>query len=211
MGYTSETKDVILDTSIKEVILEAVDKINGTALPPHKVEVCISEDPRQVIPETGTGGWTENPSKVWIYFDSTNENFIKQPKERIMSAATHEFGHAFRELTVPFPGTLLDDVVAEGIADHLDLEIVGGDSKPWSHALNSDEIRIVYKKAEPLLDKRDHDHAAWFFGSKQQDIPEWAGYALGFDIVHRYLEKHSAYISDVIHLDSHEFLGTYNL
>lgn len=209
INFDSGTEELISDFSIRETVLEVVDRINNTELPLHTVKVCISENPVQIIPEIGSGGWTETPNKIWIYFDSANENFIEKPKERIMSAVAHEFGHAFREMKFPFPGTLLDDMVAEGIADHLDLEIVGGEGKPWSKALTGNEIEALFEKAGPLLGKRNHDHFTWFFGSEEHGIPKWTGYALGFDIVDKYLRKQNTHISKIIHLDSNEFLRTY--
>jgi uncharacterized protein YjaZ len=192
--------------TIKESIDGVVEKINTTDLPEHSVEIRVAQDLNNTILETGSGGWTESPNKIWVYFDETNENFIDNPKEKISSAVAHEFGHAFRELKVPFPGTLLDDLVAEGLADHLDLALVSGEGKPWSHSLTSDEINTLMEKAKPILNRKDHDYFAWFMGSEEKGLPKWGGYSLGFFLVEQYLSKTNQSVIDAIHIPSEHFV-----
>jgi uncharacterized protein YjaZ len=40
-----------------------------------------------------------------------------------------------------------------------------------------------------LWNEPSYDHNAWFFGT-DPDIPRWAGYAIGFELVKNYLSKH---------------------
>jgi len=49
------------------------------------------------------------------------------------------------------------------------------------------------------------DHAEWFFGSG--DLPRWAGYTLGFDIVSGYLRRHPALTAaDLVTTDAETIL-----
>jgi len=208
--FEQSTRDSTFLEIIQSAVNDVVEEVNDTSLPEHSVEVRVAIDCENVIPETGSGGWTETPNKIWVYFDDTSKNFLKNPNERIRSAVAHEFGHAFRELEVPFPGTLLDDLVAEGLADHLDLALVGGEGKPWSHAVDRNGFVSLFSRAKVLFNERDYDYFGWFMGSEELKLPKWGGYSLGFDIVEKYLNKTNFSVVDAIHLESEKFIEDYS-
>jgi uncharacterized protein YjaZ len=58
--------------------------------------------------------------------------------------------------------------------------------------LTGKQERDAWVDARPQLGEIE-DHAGWFFGSG--DIPRWAGYTLGFDIVSGYLRAHPALLA----------------
>lgn len=68
----------------------------------------------------------------------------------------------------------------------------GGNGRPWSHALAPHQWPAVLAQIEPLLDGRDYDHAAWFFGCQYSPdtIPRWTGYTAGYHLVSAYLDAH---------------------
>ena len=59
---------------------------------------------------------------------------------------------------------------------------------PWASALAADQERTIWELARSLLDQPNRQHERWFLGSG--DLPRWAGYTLGVNIVTSYLRTH---------------------
>jgi len=172
------------------------------------VSVEVREDPNQVISETGVGGYTPDSHTIVVYFDSDNENFKRNLREEIKSTVTHEFHHAIRNRTYNWEDdTLLGAMITEGLADHFDIEVNGGKPKPWSVALNEEELKRIIELATPEFNSRKYNHTDWFFGSQERNIPKWAGYAIGFKLVGDYLEKMGKKASELVAVPSESFLN----
>lgn len=43
----------------------------------------------------------------------------------------------------------------------------------------------LWQRAQAEL-HQPYDHNAWFFGSADRQLPRWAGYALGYELVQRF-------------------------
>jgi len=188
--------------------LEVVLPRAGSAIDASDIKIVIGADAAQVIPETGVGGSTENPYKILVWIDPEHSNVHNNIEKEIQSTVVHELHHAMRNRLYPWPGTLLDDVVGEGLADHFDIEINGQHPKPWSQALSDEELAAYREKAEPHFHEQntESDYYKWVLGSEKDDIPHWAGYALGFRLVDDYLSKTGKKASELVSLKSSEFL-----
>lgn len=199
----SDDFKVRIHSALKTVLPVASSAINAS-----DVEIIIGVDDLQTIPETGVGGSTENPHKVLVWIDAEHPNVQNNIEKEIQSTVTHELHHAMRNRLYPWPGTLLDDVIGEGLADHFDIEINGQRPKPWSHALSDSELVSYREKAEPYFFERntEDDYYKWVLGSEKDGIPHWAGYALGFQLVEDYLSKTGKKASELVSLESSEFL-----
>jgi uncharacterized protein YjaZ len=195
---------------MKEEIQFAAEKALAKAKSIFNVDdvlVEIKEDPNKVILETGVGGYTPNSHTIFVYYDSTNKNFRENPREKIKSTVTHEFHHAVRNRTYNWKeDTLLGAMITEGLADHFDIEVNGGEPKPWSVVLKDVEIERIKVIANPEFNSREYNHSEWFFGSQERNIPRWAGYAIGFKLVDSYLKKSGKKASELVAEPAKSFL-----
>lgn len=103
----------------------------------------------------------------------------------------HELHHSARVVDGPGYGTTLRQaIVSEGLADVFSLEVYPDETKPpWVRALDDDEMCRWWTKAQDdFYLGRGYSHREWFFGAG--NVPRWAGYRLGFELVTDYLERH---------------------
>lgn len=171
------------------------------------VLIEIQEDPSQVIPETGVGGFTPDSNTIFVYYDSNNPNFKDHFREEIKSTVMHEFHHAIRNRTYNWQeDTLLGAMITEGFADHFDIEVNVGKPKPWSVALSTAELEKVKEMAFLEFESREYNHSDWFFGSADRHIPKWAGYAMGFKLVDDYLRKTGKKASELVAEPANAFI-----
>lgn len=192
---------------VKEIInaSDAALEKAANALNEDDIEVTVENNPELIIPERGIGGFSPDSHKIYVYIDPTHLNLVKNIKKLVKSTVTHEFHHAIRNRRIPYrTDTLLGALVTEGLADHFDLELNGGEPPIWSQALSKDEIDQMYKKAEPLFTSTNYNYNAWFFGSNE--IPRWTGYSLGYKIVADYLIKNNKKASELVYVPASEFI-----
>lgn len=194
---TSDPGMNTLASEVKEGV-DAVLPAAAKAIDARNVDIVVGANPAFTIPETGVGGSTQSSHIVFAWIDPEHENIKQNLKKEIGRTVTHELHHAMRNRSHPWPGTLLEDIVGEGLADHFDLEINGGEPLPWATALSEKELTELYKRAEPLFHVQGDGYPNWLFGSPEENIPRWTGYALGFKIVGDYLEKTGKRASELV-------------
>jgi len=165
-------------------------ELANSKLPLAKVEVVIRDKPSGVIPEMGMVGSARNPNLIYISIDPLHPNLSSTIGSNLLKTLLHEYHHCARQLILGFPRTLIDALVSEGLADHFQLEITGGEPPPWSSALSDEQLQkfVPIMKNEFKIPK--YDHRGWFFGSDDRGIPRWTGYSVGFQIVSDYLKSH---------------------
>lgn len=159
-----------------------------------------------IVPQMGVGGHPIGTDTVWIYFQPQNPNFRT---EFVAWALPHEIHHAIRLRTPEWHWSLLESLVAEGLADHFQVEVIGGDPGPWTRALTKEEIHMYLARVKPLLHAKTESYAEftekyeapWLLGSSgSEPIPRWTGYTLGWSIVENYLRAHpEARASSLVH------------
>lgn len=151
------------------------------------VRVRIIADATGAIPEVGIGGFAQDGHNVQIFANPDLPDLEEVLRRELVPMLAHELHHAKRMRGVGYGATLLQAAVSEGMADRFSVEIAGIAPPPWSVALVGAELDLWIDRA--LADSgTGYDHARWFFGDA--DIPRWAGYAIGFELVGRYLEAH---------------------
>ncbi len=153
------------------------------------VDIVIYDNPEGAIPEIGLGGYTQNDNLIFIPIDPKFANLPKSIKENLKRTMAHELHHVMRWRKVGYGNTLLEAIITEGLADNFDLEVFGGNPPLHCQALKENEIKNLLSKAKNEFDDIKYDHNAWFFGSKEKNIPRWTGYSLGFYLVNNYLKK----------------------
>lgn len=176
----------------KEIVSEfnkAISKILNI-IQVSDVDIVIYDNPESAIPEIGIGGYTQNENLIFMPIDPKFATLSKSIKENIKRTLAHELHHIMRWRKVGYGKTLLEAIITEGLADHFDLEVFGGNPPLHCKALKENEIKNLLSKAKNEFDNNKYDHNAWFFGSKTKNIPRWTVYSLGFYLVGKYLNKY---------------------
>lgn len=182
-GRLSEQRDEI------EAVVRATLASVGDLIAVSGVGIRITAGPAYLIPEIGLGGRTNGTEEVVIAVDPEFADLDRTISEALFPLLAHELHHIARHREAGFSANLFEAMVMEGLADHFSIEVAGGDPPPWSVALTSEELEVWIEEAEEDWLAGPYNHDAWFFGASSE-IPRWAGYSIGFDLVERYLEAH---------------------
>ncbi len=150
------------------------------------VRIEVSFDSQGAIPGFGVGGYTPNKSLIQIALDPAYSDNPDLLSARLPLVVLHELHHAVRWKNPGYGSTLLEAMVSEGLADHFAIAVLGVSPPPWSAALTQNQKSALRAKADSELNSTQYGHARWFFGSTS-DIPNWAGYTLGFELVSAYI------------------------
>lgn len=117
---------------------------------------------------------------------------------------THEYVHLVRNLMFPRglaggklvymksqqPETLLDVMVAEGLADAFATEIHPSTRPRWTDALTPELKQRLWPRVQRRLSVSDTAEIRRMLFGDGDRIPLWTGYTFGYDIVKSYLESH---------------------
>ena len=174
---------------IEQVVGQTVSSVNER-MPIEDVRIRVVVDPAQVIPELGLSGYNPGPKEVILYFDPGSPLLPQSLTTDLAPVLAHELHHAKRRRTAGYGSTLLEAAVSEGLADHFAMEVMGTGPSLWANALTGDSLETWMARAGETWMDRPYDHAGWFVGADPA-IPRWTGYAIGFEIVRRYLAADS--------------------
>ena len=169
---------------IENKIVTGIVEINSL-MPIDDLRIRIVDDLQLVIPEIGIGGYNPDAHEVILAIDVNFNNIDETLEENVLSILAHEIHHAKRRRSVGYGNTLLQAVVSEGLADHFSIEVSGITPPPWSVALEGDDLQNWIDEASNSW-HQPYNHSDWFLGTSI-DIPRWAGYSIGFELVKSYL------------------------
>ena len=115
---------------------------------------------------------------------------------------THEYIHLVRNLLFPRglvggkliymktqePETLLDAIIAEGLADVFATEACSDIRPRWTDALDPEVERRVWPRVHRRLGVSDTTEIRRILFGDGDRIPLWTGYTIGYRVVKRYLD-----------------------
>lgn len=155
----------------------------------HPIDIVVYDNPRQAIPGFGHGGRTHNPHTIHVSLDPSFPDFEHVIRKEIPKTISHELHHAVRWKAVGYGTTLLERLVSEGLATHFEQDMWGGTPSPWATALDLKTLADIHDKAKSEYTSTTFHHSRWFYGTG--DLPRWAGYSLGYQLVGEYLKEHT--------------------
>lgn len=171
-----------LETELRQVMESALNRQAAT-LELDGVDVAVRVLPWG-LPETGVRGYAPAGHYVELTVNPDNPHFAGCWRTELPATLAHELHHAKRWQGVGYGQTMLEVLVSEGLAQHYE---ISERRAPPPYALAPANLPELWQRAEPLLNTTDYGYEAWFFGSEEQNLPRWAGYALGYELVRRFL------------------------
>ncbi len=191
-----------------EQATESVLNKAKTLLPTWNVDIIFSHVPEFTIKETGTSGYTPNEHLIFVYLDMHSQNLLNNFDEIIARVVAHELHHAVRAQKIPWhKPSLIEAFVAEGLADHFDIEVNNTDPPPWSCTLSDPEFEKLFAKAKQEgITEPDANYKDWTLGLRK-DIPKWAGYSIGFRLVDEYMKYTGKKASELVYEKAETFLN----
>lgn len=193
-------------TIIKDSLECGIEKINSV-LSLSNIDVVVEDNPRSTIQQIGVGGFAPTKNLVHICIDPKFKNLNKTLYTEMVSTLAHKFNHCVRETALGNSRkNLLEALITDGLADHFDMEITGGEPRPWNVVRGGENLQKLLKKAEVEFLNEKYNHQIWFFGSDDGVIPKWTGYTHGYYLVGEYMKKNNKKASELCAQEAREFL-----
>jgi uncharacterized protein YjaZ len=157
-----------------------------------KTDIVFYNNPPEVNVELGVGGQTINEDLIFIPLDSQFEF----SEDEIFVTVCHEFHHKMRLEAFGPMYTLLESVLAEGLAEQFEKELLPN-RKLVTYESNPDGkmIKNALANLRKVMNGDEYDYNEWFFGTGK--YPKWYGYTLGNYIVEEYVKHYEKMPSDL--------------
>ena len=152
-----------------------------------------SESPELYKDIDGIGGWCPSGNFMQLSIDKNHPSFRMSPGKLIERTLIHELHHAARMQAgvLMGKGSFLEQLFSEGLADYFVYELTG-DLGKWITSINTEDKTRLLRRVKRKSNKNftNKEHMDWFVrGSNSQRIPQFAGYAIGFELVKNFLIK----------------------
>ncbi|XVO89624.1 DUF2268 domain-containing putative Zn-dependent protease [Pseudomonas palleroniana] len=154
-------------------------------MPPPRLDVLVQRLPGETIAELGLVGRAYRSTMFSMTLDPDNPNFAASLKGgAVRRHIVHEVHHCLRMAGPGYGWTLGEALVSEGLAGQFVQHVLGSEPEPWESAHGLEALQAAPVSLNEL-EATYYDHNAWFFGTG--DKPRWLGYALGHQMVGRWL------------------------
>jgi hypothetical protein len=163
-----------------------VETLAGKVLNLPQTDIVLrARGPRDVLSD-GFSGYCPGAAEVWIDIDTRRSDLDFGPRGGFERTLVHELHHSVRWTDPGYGQTLGEAIVSEGLAGHFVSQVLGTAPEPWEHQFDGDTLTGYTQRAIEDWSDRGYDHHTWFFGG--DGAARWIGYALGYEIVGRYLD-----------------------
>ncbi|MFP3496622.1 DUF2268 domain-containing putative Zn-dependent protease [Pseudomonas sp. SIMBA_059] len=154
-------------------------------MPPPRLDVLVQRLPGETIAELGLVGRAYRSTMFSMTLDPDNPNFAASLKGgAVRRHIVHEVHHCLRMAGPGYGWTLGEALVSEGLAGQFVQHVLGSEPEPWESAHGLEALQAAPVSLNEL-EATYYDHNAWFFGTG--DKPRWLWYALGHQMVGRWL------------------------
>ena len=165
---------------------------------PERVEVTLTlgnpDDPVFIDRTLGYYGMGAVPGRIWLVAWPTDYNVT-----RIGACAVHELAHNLRTPNIETGFNLAEWVIHEGLAEVFTVEVCGPDSTgKWYEDVKGDALVAAFERVTGAFDTGNGfadwtpyvlgDAVAERTGARPAGVPHMGGYAVGREIVERYLK-----------------------
>lgn len=177
------SKSTLLTTKIIKIIKNIINLCN-TAVKNSDINIFVFPTSDAFVKEkmSGVFGYTPYKRTFFIFINPQSRKWEKA----LASTIAHEFNHSLF-LRYHKWETLLDSLIFEGLAENFKEQIIG-EKSPWVKALSPRQSKKIFLDLKNQLNSKDYKlYQSVFLENKK--YPLWAGYSLGYHIVHSFIEK----------------------
>jgi len=131
----------------------------------------------------GLGGFCPWKNVILIFFNP-KQGWENSLKETII----HEFVHSISPFYKGGDFSIGEGLIFEGLAENFREKVFGGESAPYSKALNEEKAMEILNEIKNKLDSKDwNEYMGIFYGTKKYTL--WAGYSIGYYLIKKYLKN----------------------
>jgi uncharacterized protein YjaZ len=173
-----------------ELAFSASIALVSSRIPVGDVDVVVYNDHEYVVPELGVSGFCTSPRRLYLPLDVDHPNLSTTFERVFQSFLAHELHHCARRRIDGFAETLGQALVTEGLACCFEAELPGGSVPIYATRIAGRELVDLAVQAEAERELPLSGYGKWFFGEREPEIPNHAGYTLGYELVSKWLRRH---------------------
>ncbi|QHZ46235.1 DUF2268 domain-containing protein [Bacillus sp. NSP9.1] len=167
----------------------------------------VDERNRKIRAEFGSKSGLAFHDKLFLFLSA----HLSPPA--VSAVMTHEYNHVCRLENIAKEEknmTLLDTIILEGLAENAVYERLGAsETAAWTKIYSEKQLaHFQTRLVEPHFELKRHEGRLFsniLFGKGY--YPDMLGYAVGYNIVKKYLSKKKLKVADVLSLPSEDFIG----
>ncbi len=153
------------------------------------------------------GGYALSEHRVELLVDCSRSDIDEVIETELLEVLAHELHHALR-LSIHMPtGTLLQQLIMEGLACHFEHSVTNGKPSSLFKDLANYDWRFGLEKMSHLLETTDFSLDKLFLGSHPKEFPKYAGYWIGYNLVAEYARANNATEVEMVGLNASCFLN----
>lgn len=101
----------------------------------------------------------------------------------------------------------IDSLVIDGEADSFALELYPNLRPKWLFELTEDEVNQLWEQRyKDIITRTDVDYVTYMFGNEEAGIPWCAGYAVGFQLIQKYLKERKKSVIEILEVKPEKML-----
>lgn len=182
--YELMDRQAELNETIEKTMIDAINLLPGGDMSFYIFPVN-PDDWFTINNMKGIGGAAFFGNKVLLTIDPAVDD------EMIQHTVAHEYNHTVHMAENGRAGlaTVLDGVITEGKADVFANKLYPNRQVPWLEPLTNDEKTATLEKLTDTFDSTllmEYDD--FLFGNNSANIPKWANYKIGYNIVENFIE-----------------------
>lgn len=173
-----------LNETIEKTMIEAIDLLPGEDTSFYIIPVN-PDDWFTINNMKGIAGAAFFDNKVLLIIDPAVD------EEMIQHTVAHEYNHTVHmaQNGSSSMATVLDGVITEGKADVFANILYPNTQVPWLEPLTDDEETATLEKLTDTFDSTLFvEYDDFLFGNSSANIPQWANYKIGYQIVENFLD-----------------------
>lgn len=170
----------------------------------HSLDITVSPFESGAAPKSGIGAYMLSPHRIEILVDTDSQDLANIIKSELPSVLAHEMHHCARSHIVPKETTLAENILTEGLACHFEQQFNGGRTPSLFDDISTTPWEALFEHVRPHLRDSEFSFDYWFLGEKPDEVPKYAGYWIGYNLVISYAQDHGLGYKHLVGLESED-------
>jgi uncharacterized protein YjaZ len=192
----SEKFNHVLDVLESRAVYALSEIQNYLELP--NLDLVISPCSDEYKTKSGIMGCVTTPYVIDIMLDTDREDLVDIINVELPAVIAHEIHHAIRASSGVECKTLLQSLVAEGLACHFETKFNGNKLPSLFSGIQNQDWVALYEQMRPELNSEEFSYPVYFGGEDETKLPNHAAYWVGFNLVSQYINKHGGCAASLV-------------
>jgi uncharacterized protein YjaZ len=191
---------------LESCALNALSEIqNYLELP--NLDLVISPCSDEYKTKSGIMGCVTTPYVIDIMLDTDREDLVDVINLELSAVIAHEIHHAVRASSGAECKTLLQNIVAEGLACHFETKFNGNKLPSLFDEIQNHDWMLLYEQMRPELNSLEFSYPVYFGGEDESKFPNHAAYWVGFNLVSQFINMHGGCAASLAPMPSEQIVG----